>query len=139
MPLITQAWSPAVPLWRVPPLCTRAHPLHGASLQTLSFGRGQFGAEEGRGRDGQNQNQKCAKGREIWEGGRKRREEGREHRGHGDCRYWLRSYCGGRGVLKRSNNQRATDQVVSPVRKRMLTHTSERTEKGYWEEAGDLT
>lgn len=101
--------------------------------------QGQFGAEEGRGMDGQNQNQKCAKGRGIWEGGRKRREEGREHRGRGDCRYWLRSCCGGRGVSKRSNNQRATDQVVSPVRKHMLTHMSELTEKGYWEEGGDLT
>lgn len=96
------------------PLITRAGAqlshLEGATLHACStcvhftvpppttfLWQGQFGVEERRGMDGQNQNRKCAKGRGIWERGRQRREEGRKHKGHGDLRYWLRTYSGGRG------------------------------------------
>lgn len=55
------------------------------------------------------------------------KEEEREGRRAGntegmETRYQLRTYSGGRRVLKSNNNQRATDQVVLPVHKHMLTH-----------------
>lgn len=86
-----------MPLWKVPCVFVHIHATHNASLQTLSFGGGQFGAEEGKGRDRQHPNAKCAKGRGRRELGRKRKEEGRKDRGHRDFRYQLRTYSNGRG------------------------------------------